>query len=233
MCARVRQFLLPFLLAAAFAVGGCASKATRMAKQEQKILQENSRVTEERKMRALNYGDVSSKRGAEVLVWDPNKKFDPSRSGVGTARTFGTGGTRTKPFNYDQKVQSNTFLTRMFSRTKSNSASEKDFATGPANTIPKYTIPGTKIDAQKTMATKSLPAGDKTASTRDLHDGDRTFLGPERKKLGNAIDPKSLADWRSGGGETVVYGADGSVDKIGNLKKLSIDDVRELLNKNK
>jgi hypothetical protein len=230
---RVRQFLLPCLLATAFAVGGCSSPAKKLAKQEKLIIQENSRATEERRMRAINYGDVRSERGAQVLVYDPNKVFDPSRSDVGAARTHGTGGARTKDFNFQQKASGKSFLTRAFAGSRSNSAIQKDFATREADTRTRTKIPGAAPDSDKIAATKDLPDGDKAAETRGLHDGTRFFLGRERTKLYNGVDPKKLADWRSGGGETVIYNADGSADRIGNLKQLSLDDVRELLNKNK
>ncbi len=182
-------------------------------------------------MRALDFGDVASKRGAEILVVDPTKTFDPNRSGIGTARTVATGGARTKDFNFDQKVRAGSFLTRAFSNTKSNAAAEKKFATSDARTR-EYAIPDAVKDAGKTAATKNLADGNKVAATRDLPDGNRPFLGPESLKVRKAIDPKSLADWRSGGGESVSY-TNGTVERMGALKQLSIEDVRELLNKNK
>lgn len=217
----------------AAAMGGCSSAEKKLAKQEQKILQENSRTTEQRKMNAINYGDVNSKRGADILVWDPNKHFDPNRTGVGAARQFGTGGSRTKDFNFDQKAKTGNFLTRAFGGSKANSPSEKNFDTTDANAKRDFVVPGTTMKTDKTAATKDLADGTKTSAVRDLPDGDRQFLGRETKKMANAVDPAKLADWRSGGGETVIYNADGSVDRMGVLKKLSIDDIRDLLNKNK
>lgn len=211
--------------------------AKKMAKEEQKILQENSRTTEERKMRAINYGDVKSKRGADILVWDPNKKFDPSRSEVGTTRQFGTGGTRTKEFNFVQKSKPGNFLTRAFGfgKPKDNSATDKTFATNALDIQSRNKLPDAVTDANKTANTKVLAESTttKTAATRDLPDGDRPYLGKESRKFGTSLDPKSLADWRNGAGETVIYNGDGTIDRLGGLKKLSIDDIRDLLNKNK
>jgi hypothetical protein len=219
----------------ASAMSACSSAEKRLAKQEQKIIQENSRTVEQRKVNAMNYGDAKSKRGAEILVWDPNKHFDPNRTGVGTARQFGTGGSRTKEFNFDQKAQTGNFLTRAFGGSKANSPGEKNFATTDANAKRDFVVPGTTIKTDKAVSTKDLAdgSGSKTAAVRDLPGGDRQFLGREQKKMANAVDPATLADWRSGGGETVIYNADGSVDRIGAMKRLSIDDIRELLNKNK
>ena len=239
MCPSVRLSLPLCLLASALAVGGCTSAekkaAKKMAKEEQKILAENSRATEERKMRAINYGDVNSKRGADVLVWDPNKKFDPSRSGIGAAREFGTGGARTKEFNFVQKATPGNFLTRAFGGAKGNSATDKTFATSAVDTQTRNKLPGAVTDANKTANTKVLSESTtmKTAATRDLPDGNRPYLGKESRKFGTSLDAKSLADWRNGAGETVIYNGDGTIDRLGGLKKLSIDDIRDLLNKNK
>lgn len=230
----MRPLLPPVcLLLTALTVGGCTSAEKKLEKQEQAIIRENSRVTEQRKMNAINYGDAGSQRGADVLVWDPNKKFDPNRSGVGAARTFGTGGSRTKDFNYVQKTKSGNFLTRAFGGSKGNYASEKDYATTESNSKREYVIPGTTMKTDKALPVKDVSDGSRSASVRDLPDGDRQFLGREQKKLSNAIDPVSLADWRKAGAETVIYRDDGSVERMGALKQLSINDVRELLNKNK
>lgn len=221
--------LLPILLA--LTSGGCASWSKK--KPEDNTAKENSRAIEQRRMRALDHGDVTSARGAEILVADYTKQFDPSRSGVGTARTFGTGGARTKEFNYQEKYRPESYQTRGFAGTKSNAASERKFATKAANTNGQYVIPNADQDvAGKAARTKELWDGSKVAATRDLRDGDRTYLGQERKNLGKIMDPKELANWRSGGGETVIYSGT-TVDRVGTLKQLSIEDVRELLNKNK
>lgn len=221
--------LLPLLLA--LNCGGCAlwpkKKAPDIAAME------NSRTTEQRRMRALDNGDVASERGAQILIPSVDKQFDPTRSGVGVARTFGTGGAKTKEFNFDQKVRTEGFLTRNFGGSKANAAAERKFATNAANSGGKYAIPNVDKDVgNKSATTKALWDGEKVAATQDLRDGKRQFLGPESKKLGKSISSTELADWRKGGSESVSYNG-GSVDRIGTLKQLSIEDVRELLNKNK
>ena len=236
MChvSRVRHLFFPPLLAAALAVGGCATPAQKaakaIAKQEREQNQQNSRAVEERRMRALDYGDAASKRGAEVLVVDPTKTFDPTRSGVGTARTVSTGGARTKEFNFDQKARPGNFLTRAFSASKPNAFAERKFVTSEAGTR-KYNA-GEAPDSTKSAATRKLWDGSKVAATRDSSDATKPFLGPESSKLRKAVDPKTMADWRSGGAEAVSY-TDHSVERASTFKPLTIDDVRDLLNKNK
>jgi len=230
----VRHLFLPSLLAAALAVGGCASPAKQaakaMAKQEREQQQQSSRAVEERRMHALDYGDVASKRGAEVLVVDPTKTFDPTRSGVGTARSVATGGARTKEFNFDQKARPGNFLTRAFSGSKSNTAAERSFVTGEAGTRSYNT--GEAPDSTKSAATRKLWDGSKIAATRNSSDSTKPFLGPESSKLRNAVDPKTMADWRSSGVEAVSY-TEHTVERSSTFKPLTIEDVRDLLNKNK
>ncbi len=229
----MRFVLLPCLLAAALAVGGCSTQEKRLAKMEQELVKQNSRHTEERRMRAMTYGEVGSQRGAEILVVDPTKAFDPSRSGIGTIRPYGTGAAQAKGFNFKQKAQAETFNTRDYAGAKANAAGQRSYAAGDANTKGKYEIPNaTKEAGQRTAETRELRDGTKVAATKDLSDGKRPYLGPESKKLGNALDPKTLADWRSAGTESVIYNTN-TVERVGTLKQLSIEDVRELLNKNK
>ena len=180
-------------------------------------------------MRVLDYGDAGSQRGAELLVADPTKTFEPSRSGIGTIRNVSTSGARTKDFGYDQKASTGNFLTRAFGGSKANLASDKKFAAGEAYVKGKYAV-SNSADATKTAATRKLWDSGKVAETKPTHDSTRQYLGPEQKKLGNYVDAKSLADWRNG--ETVIYNGN-VVERIGNLKQLTIGDVRELLNKNK
>ena len=82
----------------------------------------------------------------------------------------------------------------------------------------------------KTAATRESWDAHKLAPTRELADGRRLFLGREHDKLGKSSDPKELAKWQTG--ETVTY-SDGQIEKVSTLKPLSVEDVRDLLNKSK
>ena len=183
-------------------------------------------------MGVINRDQMTSQRGAQILVYDPNKTFNPGSSGVGAGRTYGTGNAQAKEFNFDQKTTTGNFLTRAFWKGKPDASGGKTFATGEVDTHGKYTIAKDATDTGKTAATKSLSDGSKVAATQQAQDATRRYLGPEAQKQGTAVDPKSLADWRSGGGETVTYQG-GYVERVGNLKSLSLDDVRDLLNKSK
>ena len=234
-CSRVRFFLpIPLLLALLYA--GCSTPMERfnkkLGRQESEERTENSRRVEQRRVSAAENGDVGSKRGAEILVIDKYKAYDPTRSSVG-GHTYDTGKARVKDFYYDQKAHPGSYGTRDFYGSKKNWAGDMKFAARDANTHGKYAIP----NADKTADSKAAPiktawdAG-KTAATRGLHDGQREYRGPERAKLGQSIDPMTMADWRHGAQESVVNSGT-SVEKYSTMKQLSIEDIRELLNKNK
>ena len=91
-------------------------------------------------------------------------------------------------------------------------------------------------NASRQAETKAVPVrmafdAPKAAPVRDVSDGKRPYLGPESKKLKVAVDPKTMADWRNNGWSVGNSGT--SVERYGSLKQLSVEDVREILNKNK
>ena len=235
-CSRVR-FFLPIPLLLALLCAGCSTPMERFkkkqAKQERAAKDENSRTVETQRMNVLSGSGASgTKRWAEIAVIDPDKSFDPTRSSVG-GRTYDTGNARVKDFYYDQKAHPGSYGTRDFYGSKKNWAGDMKFAARDANTHGKYAIP----NADKTADSKAAPIKEawdagKTAATRGLHDGQREYRGPERAKLGQSIDPMTMADWRHGAQESVVNSGT-SVEKYSTMKQLSIEDIRELLNKNK
>ena len=238
MCqfSRVR-FLLPIPLVLALLYVGCASTPMerfnkKLAKQEGPEREENSRLLEQRRVSAVENGQVGSKRGAEIFAADKYKTFDPTRNSVG-GRTYDTGNARVKDFYYDQKAHPGSYAARDFYGAKKDWSGDLKYAARDANTRGKYDIPNaTKAADTKTAATKESWDAGKTAATKGLHDGQREYLGPESKKLRTPVDPATMADWRNGGRETVVNSGT-SVEKYTTLKQLTIEDIRELLNKNK
>ena len=229
---RVR-FLLPIPLLLALLGAGCASFGHKSAQQiEAEEKKADSSLVEKRRLLAVENGDVASKRGAEIAVWDPNKAYDPSRSSVG-GRTYDTRNARVKEFYYDQKAHPGTFGTRDFYGSKKNWSGDMKFAARDANTHGKYAIPNaTKAADTRTAATKEAWDAGKTAATKGVYDGRREYLGPESTKLHTPVDPATMGDWRTGGRESVTNSVN-SVEKYSTLKPLTIEDIRELLNKNK
>jgi hypothetical protein len=212
----VRSSLL-LCLCAAIACGGCATKAQRERKQAAAAERANSREIEERRLRAVDGRDIASKRGAEIFVADPHKKFDMSRDPLRPNRSYGTDKARVKDFAYDQKVNPSKFSTRDFYGSKSALAAEKRFATAEANTRGNYTIPNADKPAPtKTADTRDARESGVTAAVRELPSAHRPYLGKESEKVHTALDQNNLPRVSN---------------ELHELK--TIDDVRELLNKNK
>ena len=207
------RFLLTLPLAC---VLFCASCASPEEKAERAQKQANSRVVESQKMRALNYGDVGSQRGAEMLIVDPEKTFNVGNASTGSTRSFNTGKARVKEFNYEQKITTKSYGARAFWGAKQSAFSDQRFATRAARTTGNYEIPNAaKIADTRTAATKDAREASKTLATRDLPDGNRQYLGKEADKMKKPLDQNARVGWS------------------GDLKEMSIEDLRDLLNKNK
>lgn len=227
---RVRS-LLPCLLVAALAGsgGGCASSQQDVAAVER---EQTSRSVEEQRVRAMSYGDAASTRGAEVLVPDFHKVYAADGRAGAKIKTFDTGSARTKTFYSNAKTAAKSYDTRSFAGAKASRLTEQNFETKEARARGKYEIPNLGKDAgAKTVGVTEARESSKTMAVRKLRDGERPYLGREMARIGQAPSPESLADWRQGGEATVTVG--GKVEKFSTLQPLSIDDVRELLNKSK
>jgi hypothetical protein len=225
------RFLLAIPLLLALLGGGCATPQQKAAKAQEKLESkekaDNSRLVEQRRMMEIENGRAGSQRGAEVMILDKYKSFDPSRSAVG-GRTYTLSTAQTKTFSGSKNAAVSPYRTGDFYGSKSAWSGERKFNTKQAATG-SY---ATRQAQVKTASTNTAWDAGKTAAVRDLPDGQREYLGPESKKLRNAVDPASMADWRSGGGETVVNTGK-SVEKYSTMKQLTVDDIRDLLNKNK
>lgn len=224
----VRFPLLPSVFVA-LALAGCATPQKQAEKADIQTKEENTRSLERRRMLAVENGEVNSQRGAAIYLPDPNKAYDPERNTASAVRNYGTKGASTKNFDSDRQLRLDTYNARDFHDAKANSAAQKKYGTRDANTHD-YLLPD-KSPGNKTAATKDSSEANKTSPSRDSSDSRRPYLGPESKKLTQKADPKALANWRSSG-ETVVE-SNGAIEKVSNLKPLSIDDIRDLLNKSK
>ena len=237
----VRFTLSSFLLCAVL----CASCASRQKDPEQERRQANSRAVESRRMRALDYGDVTSQRGAEMLVVDPDKSFNLKSMSGGTSKTFRTGSANVKDFNYVDNVSTRSYTnTRGFWGSRQSAFSEQRFATRGARTTGDYEIPNaTKKAGTKTATTKEAREANLAMAVRTLPDGSRQYLGKEKKKMETPVDPKEAANWRGASAMVTTGGDMGAgkagrryitpVEQYGHMKEISVEELRELLNKNK
>lgn len=145
---------------------------------------------------------------------DQSLAFDPRQGAVGQGQTFNSRSATTRSFHYDQKVAPAKYETREFA-PKTSWFSKLKFWTKEAPTT--AAREGNREAPTKTAAVKEARDAGKTMAVRDLPGGDRIYLGPERAKLDRAVDPnKPLPGWTGNKMET-----------------LTLEEVRELLNKNK
>lgn len=230
------RFPLPIAVLAALALVGCATPEQKQAKlianAEKERVAQNSRASEQRRMLAIENREVNSSRGAQILEYSPDQVFDPGRATAAAAHGYKTTKASTKNFYSDKQMRLDTYKARDYYDAKPDLASQRDFATKEASTKGKFlNLFAKKTAATKTAATKEVWDANKGAPTRPLADGRRQYLGPESRKLNTQTSAAELANWRNGG-ESVGY-SDGTVERMGSIKQLSIEDIRELLNKSK
>ena len=221
---RVRPLLV---IIGSLCLAACASPEARMEKQRK---EENSRVVEERRMRLLGSGAATSERAAELMVSDPEKSFDLARATTGSSRTYNTGGARVKDFYIVDKARPKTYGAKGYWGLEDSAEGSRSYSTGAARTRGKYEM----VDVNRRVGDKSAPVkeawdADKRVATRGLHDGKRQFLGKESERLHKPVDPAMLRDLRNQG--QAVPGR--PVELYSELKELTVEDVRELLNTNK
>ncbi len=202
-------------------------------------------MVESQRMNALNNrGAAGTERWSEMLVLDPDKSFDMKNTNTGSKRSYNTGSANVKDFNYVQKVTTKSYKAGQFWGSKQSAFGDQRFATRAARTGGNYEIPNaTKRADTKTAATKEAREADLAVAVRTLPDGSRQYLGKEKKKMETPVDPKEAANWRGASGMVTTGGEIGAstggrryitpVERIGQMKELSIEDLRELLNKNK
>lgn len=138
-------------------------------------------------------------------------------------------------FYIHQKYSPNGYDTKSFS-TKSSRYNDFKFATKSADTKTYET----KAAPTKAASVKDARESTKAAPTREFADANRTsgFKGRNQAlfdKEGPAAQAKVGAGWRTqvGDGRFSIPGGPESASWGGNLKVLTVNDVREILNKNK
>jgi hypothetical protein len=230
------RFPLTIAAFAILALAGCATPQQKQARlvetAEKKRVAENTRSTEQRRMHDIENREVNSERGAQILDYTFDKSFDSNGATAAAAHGVSTNKAHTKDFYAGRPMRIDAYQTRDFYDSKTNRAAQRSYATGEANTKGKFLnlFEHKKADT-RTAATKEAWDANKGAPSRSLSDGRRPYLGPESKKLNRPVDATELANWRNGG-ESVIY-TDGTVERVSTMKQLSIDDIRDLLNKSK
>ena len=146
-----------------------------------------------------------------IMKPDETKAFDPATEANIGGRTLAPKTARTKGYATGS-YSAGQYGTKDFAGTKGAWDGNLRFATREANTKRGYETNGIEV---KTAPTREARDAGRTTATRPLWDGGREFLGPERGKLDKAVDPNKRIEWR------------------GDLKPMTVEDIRALLNKNK
>jgi len=149
---------------------------------------------------------------------DQGLAFDTRQGAVNGGQTFSTRVAQAPLFQYEQHVTPSKFETREAVQPRSSWLSKLKFWAKDANAKPSHEVPNVSQQVgTKTAPVKEARDAGKIAAVRDLPGGDRTYLGPEHAKLDRSVDPtKPLPGWAGG-----------------KLDTLTLEQVRELLNKNK
>ena len=198
-------------------LGGCASQKVD---EQLDTKTANARAIEQVRMRAITSGEVASTRGAEIQVADPNKEFNLGAMRSAGSRTFQSKGARTDEFQFVDRVRTREFGTREYA-SKNAWMGDMKFATKAAPT--KNSRYAQRSASTKTYETREARDAGKSMEVRALPGGDRAFVAEGRRQA--ALD--------ANGRQTIPLGQrDLGPSWSGDLKPLTVDDVKQLLNKN-
>lgn len=210
------RWSMRLLLLMALLLAGCASSKNKDALNAATA---NSRAVEQMRMNEVEGGE--SHRGAEIMAPNQNKTFDTRAANFGTASAIGSRQARTGEFHFVDRVRTKPFGTRDFS-TKEAAMADAKFETKEAPTKESWF---SRLTARtKSYKTSEARDASKTAETRALPGGDKAYFAKGRKQ--GAYDSKSPAAMAQGGDRS-----DGQ-SWSGDLKPMTIEDVKQLLNKN-
>jgi hypothetical protein len=138
---------------------------------------------------------------------------------MGGMKSFGTSAARSKGFNLSEKFRPTAYQSVKAKDTKSAWNGDAKFTTKSASTDGKRRITNRDKKADvKTAPTKDAPENSTKLPTRDNRQdryANRQFLGPDSKKLNKNTPQSKENSWK------------------GDLQPMTIDQVRELLNKPK
>lgn len=202
-----------FLPLLALLLSGCS--ATKDAG-----LPSNSRTTEQTRLNAAT--DPKPKtREEEILRPDQTKEFNPRTANFGSGRTFSTQKAATNEFYFVDKTRTKSFRTGDFA-TKEAWGTKSEYATKEAPTKESWF---SRLTAKtKSYETREDRQANKKTETRALPGGERAFVAQGRRQA--ALDKNGAAGQPIGGERT------GGESWSGDIKPLTVQDVRTLLNKN-
>ncbi len=180
----------------------------------------NSRAKEQERLNAATAPKPTT-REEQVLKPDYTKEFNPSVANFGSGRSITGKNAATNAFHFVDRTRTKSFATGAFA-TKQAWGSDSQFATKSVETKQSWF-------AKLTSPTKTYA----TRESRDANTGlqGRTLPGSEKRFV--AIGRRQAALDKGGGGMMPIGGErEGGQSWSGELKPMSIQDVKSLLNKN-
>jgi hypothetical protein len=171
--------------------------------------------TEKRKKSVMNTGEAGSLRGAEVIVPDETKTFNPAAARFGNRASLADKSAQTGEFRFMNRFRTKEYAAKGFD-TKGAWIEKLNFETKSAST--KEAREAGKVAATKDYGTSEAREAGKVAAIPIVPDGERQFLGREADRMKRGINPQDQAKFESAWS--------------GNLEPLTIEDVKKLLNKN-
>ena len=180
----------------------------------------NSRATEQTRLNAAAAPKPTTFQ-ERLLHPDETKGFNPGVANFGSGRTVSTGKARTNEFYFVDKTRTKSFGTRDYA-TREAWGAKTEYATREAPTKESWF---SRLTARtKSYDTREDRDANKTNATRALPGGDRAFVAKGRRQA--ALDKDGAKGEPLGGDRTV------GESWSGDLRPLTIQDVRTLLNKN-
>jgi len=181
---------------------------------------EGSRATEQKRLNAATSPQQVS-REEQLLRPDLNKEFNPGNAKFGGSRAFTTKAADSGKFHFVDKTRTKGFGTKGYATQEASDAGAK-FETKEAATKESWY---SKLTAKtKGYDTRADRDANKKSETRALPDGDQKFIAKGRRQ--SELDKTGAATHPLGGIR------DSGDSWSGDLKPLSIQDVKSLLNKN-
>ncbi len=180
----------------------------------------NSRSREQQRLNAA-MSPKPTTREEQVMKPDLTKEFNPSTANFGSGRTLTGKPAATNAFQFENRMRTKPFETGMFA-TKQAWGADSKFATKSVPTKPSWF--------------SRMTAPTKTYTTRESRDANRGMVGaalPGSDKKFVAIGRRQ-AELDKHGASMLPMGADRDSGQSwsGEVKPLSIQDVKALLNKN-
>jgi hypothetical protein len=180
----------------------------------------NSRTTEQARLNAATAPKPTS-REEQVMKPDLTKEFNPSTANFGSGRSVMGKKAATGEFHFVDRTRTKSFPTKEVA-TKQAWGTSSQYETKTAETKESWFARLTA--ATKTYTTRESADANKNLQGRELPGSDKKFVARGRRQA--ALDANGAAGVPAGGDRDMGQSWSGEV------RPLSIQDVKSLLNKN-